>query len=150
MKAELEQKTNLLEMVRFAWAARFNLPPNDPRLLQATAREALEQINGSRAFEQLVQDASSKQREDSARDAIEDGTATPAQHAFMGGQVLDDEGNPTATIDRRRMVTVRGPEAEKVADTPHLTAGTKFAWDEWDELELAETDPTKEPLKIQW
>lgn len=86
----------------------------------------------------------------------------------MGGVHIDDEGRvhsqaadddeddfeafggdeyraPERVADQQ--VTRNDAEARKVADTPHLTGGE---WAEWDALELAETDPTKEPLKIQW
>lgn len=36
-----------------------------------------------------------------------------------------------------------GQTQKEIADTPHLTGDP-----EWDELELAETDPSREPLKI--
>jgi len=34
-------------------------------------------------------------------------------------------------------------EAASIADTPHLTGDP-----EWDAIELAETDPMKEPLRV--
>jgi hypothetical protein len=36
-------------------------------------------------------------------------------------------------------------EAAAIADTPHLTGDP-----EWDAVELAETDPTREPLPESW
>ena len=143
MRASFEEKQNLGEMLRFVWARQFSLPPNDARLLQATAQEALEQINGLRALEAMARSATPV-----IADADDD--ASPKSQ-FMGGQILDDEGNVSTPGPKRgRMTTVTGPAAEKIADKPHLTAGTKHYWAEWDELELAETDPSKEPLRIQW
>ena len=111
------------EAIRYLWAAKFNLPPNDERCLRATAREALEHINGMIAIEQIRADHS--KRRDSAAEVER------AQLEAMGL-------SPQARIE-----TKTGADARAIADKPHLTGDP-----EWDALELAETDPTRPPLQI--
>lgn len=108
-----------------------------------TAREALEQINGSHAFEELV-------KERTAERATEAPRLPPKRQELMGGAWLEEDGQTAVQPSRggdQEQLTVTGPEAEKVADVPHLTGG---AWPEWDELELTETDPTREKLQVRW
>lgn len=143
---------NLAKTVSFAWAAKFGLPPNDERLLRVTAREALEQINGVYAFEQIARERAPQQPEEVEHEedpfGIED---EAAGQRFMGGAVLAEDGESIRQPGKKKgQVTVVGPEAQAVADKPHLTKGTEHYWPEWDELELAETDPSRPPLKIQW
>jgi hypothetical protein len=117
--------------------------------LQVTAREALEQVNGVYAFEQLVRERAAENLHDEESDLFGD-YHNPGQQAFMGGALLADDGQSIThppSSGKKGQVTITGPAAQKVADVPHLTGG---AWPEWDELELSETDPAKEPLKIRW
>jgi hypothetical protein len=141
MKERLRDRRNGLEAVKFLWAARFKLPPSDERLSRVTAREALEQVHGVAAIEQLAHEAQQARK-----------PAAPAAHTkvpqlppmsqpqprFIGGKDLSD-----VLPQQAEMVTKRGPEAQAIADVPHLTGDP-----EWDALELAETDPSKPPLKI--
>lgn len=48
-----------------------------------------------------------------------------------------DDARPSAVRTRT------GAEAAEIADQPHLTGDP-----EWDAVEIAETDPTAEPVKI--
>lgn len=122
-----------------------------------TAREALEQINGTYAFEQVARERAPKQDDDEqpTEDPLDDfgldDDEEGAGQRFMGGAVLAEDGQSIRQPGKKKgQVTVVGPEAQLVADRPHLTKGTDHYWPEWDELELAETDPSKPPLKIQW
>lgn len=61
----------------------------------------------------------------------------------MGGDSANilETGDPAGP-----QVDTRTDEAaRKLADTPHLVEG----WDEWNELELAETDPAKPPIDVR-
>jgi hypothetical protein len=96
--------------------------------LRATVRDAIEHVHGVTAVELLARDSRPRPQ----------APAPPGQPRFLGGKnLLDADLEPV-------QATVRaGAEGSKVADTPHLTGDP-----EWDALELAETDPTKAPLKI--
>lgn len=96
-----------------------------------TAREALEQVYGVYAIEQLVEERRAEKTKKGDKEDYE----TPSYERR-------DLSKP-----EKRQITRTDAEAKKKADTPHLTNG---AWPEWDELELSETDPNKPPLKIQW
>jgi len=52
LQQKMETQAEMEQRVRWKWAATFRLPPNDPRLLSLTLREAIEQIN---AFEALLE-----------------------------------------------------------------------------------------------
>ena len=129
MHQELQEQKNPLEMVKFMWAAKFGLPPNDERLLRLTAREALEQVNGVRAIEKLAEEASKENPEhpDFQRD-LEEGQQRDTV-TFDG-----DIGQSRAKV---------GTGSKSIADTPHLTGDP-----EWDALELAETEVGREDLRI--
>lgn len=122
-----------------------------------TAREALEHINGVYAFEDLIRDRARKNAREEADEDEEDfpgfeGTPGAGQ-TFMGGAELLEDGQSVSrpAAKGKGRVTITGPRAQKVADVPHLTKkGSRDYWPEWNELELAETDPAKEPLKIRW
>ena len=60
MTAQLKARKDPLELIRLMWAAKFNLPPNDARLLRVTPREAIEHLNGLAALEQLAADRAGK------------------------------------------------------------------------------------------
>lgn len=114
-----------------------------------TAREALEHVSGIYAFEQLKRERAENLRDEDDNPFDLD-YPKPGQQSFMGGALLADDGQSLmrpSNSGKKGQVTITGPKAQKVADVPHLTGG---AWPEWDELELAETDPAKEPLKIRW
>ncbi len=153
MKAIFAKATTVarfLETVRFAWATKFGLPPNDERLLRVTAREALEHVSGVYAFEQLIRERVAENLSNEDDDPFDFDDRKPGQRSFMGGALLADDGQSIvrpSNSGKKGQITITGPKAQKVADVPHLTGG---AWPEWDELELSETDPAKEPLKIRW
>jgi hypothetical protein len=131
----LKNRTHPEQSIRLLWAAKFRLPPNDPRLLQVTIREALEQVHGVAAVEQLTTERATEQRA-----VVQQAQKVPR---FLGG---DSAAMLEASHDAPVQATTRtDSEARSVADTPHLTGDP-----EWDALELAETDPSKPPLKIQW
>lgn len=101
-----------------------------------TAREALEHVHGVIAIENLARGRRARQPPDGP-----DPHRAPAQR-FIGG----DDANILGFGDRAEGSTTKiGPEAEAIADKPHLTG-----WAEWDALELEETDPEKEPLKVKF
>lgn len=112
------------------WAARFNLPPNDPRLLRLTGKEALEQINALAALKELVRE---QQEEVRAQQPTPEDFALQQQTA-LGGEALPH----TAQISTRT-----DAKARAIADTAHLIGDP-----EWDGLELLELDPAKPPLDI--
>ena len=122
MKALIEGKTHQEETIKLMWAAKFNLPPNDERLLRVTAREALEHINGMIAIDQIM------------AERVKERTQYDVERAHFEKHGLDLPP---------KIETKMGKEAQAVADAPHLTGDP-----EWDALELAETDPTKPPLQI--
>ncbi|MCZ6868115.1 MAG: hypothetical protein O7G84_01265 [Gammaproteobacteria bacterium] len=110
-------------MVAGMWSLTFNLPPNDPRLLQVSAREAMEHMvlfQAAKALETENISAAAKQSE------------TQRHH----------DNDPYSPNFRPDTKTVVGEEAEKVADKPLPLTGDA----EWDEVELAETDPMREPF----
>ena len=68
----LEEITRL---VTLTWAEKFGAPPNDERLLQVTAKEALEQIHGMYALEELARERAATpqpQGYDSLQDRLTD------------------------------------------------------------------------------
>jgi len=101
LKAELltlDLKTipEMTRMVKLMWAAKFNLPPNDERLLSLTLKEAAEQVFEQEAFKTYARE---KHR-----------TANPE---------FQDWGEP-------EVETVTGDAAKKVADVPHLTGDPEW------------------------
>lgn len=117
MKAEPEL------MVAGMWSATFNLPPNDPRLLQVSVREALDHLILHRA----------------AKSIEADNLAAAAKKARTRQGGSDDPYSPNFRPETK---TVVGKKAEKVADKPLPMTGNA----EWDAVELAETDPMREPF----
>jgi len=119
-----------------------------------TAREALEHLAGSHGFAAFMADSLTKKSEEAELDPwAELEKANPKQPRFLGGGVLDKDGESVLTpsgLGKKGQITVRGPKAAAIADKPHLTVGTESYWKEWDDLELAETDPSKPDLKIRW
>lgn len=105
-------------LIQTMWADTFKLPMNDERLMALTPREALTQVL---AIEALAQ------RREEAR-----------KRAMKGRRMFDLDEPPTPGE------TKRDSEAQKLADTPHLTGDP-----EWDAVELAETDPSKAPLTMK-
>ena len=99
----------------------FNLPPNDERLCTLTEREALEQILMVHAAKSIKAEWE-KEKLDKVKTEIE--------------QMID----PTKPM-KPVVKTVIGLDAEKIADEPRLTGDP-----EWDAVELAETNPNKEPI----
>lgn len=95
-----------------------------------TAREALEQVYGLVALENLQRGT----RPTSTSNADQ-------TQKFLAGDTADILDDRAVTVDA---TTRTGAEAQAIADKPHLTGDP-----EWDALELAETDPTKPALVIQ-
>lgn len=83
-----------------------------------TAREALEQVRGVAVVEAI--------RSDRTADALR--SRLPPE--------LRDRLPARASVRN-------DPASQRLADTPRLTGDP-----EWDAIELAETDPSKEPLRI--
>lgn len=83
-----------------------------------TAKEALEQVRGVAAIESIRNDRT---------------------EAAMRSRL------PPEMRDRlpARASVLTDAKSQQLADTPHLTGDP-----EWDAIELAETDPSKEPLRI--
>lgn len=103
------------------WSEKFNLPPNDERLLRLRVSEAIEQV--------LALEAIGLQRSEAAERA--------AFHsvALAGGDTTPFVKKEVRTDD----------EARSIADTPHLTGDP-----EWDAIELEMTDPNRPPLSDSW
>lgn len=74
------------------------------------------------------------------REAAEQVFAATAYEDYLREQKQQALYNDVS--DAPKTVVKTDEEAKQIADTPHLTD-----WDEWNELELAETDPNKPPLK---
>ncbi len=110
-------------MLQGMWSATFNLPPNDPRLLRLSAREALDQMILFRA-------AKSIEADNFAAAVKKDRTQQ------------DSDKDPYSPNFRAKTKTVTGAEAEKIADHQLELTGNA----EWDAVELAETDPMREPF----
>jgi hypothetical protein len=74
------------------------------------------------------------------RDALEAIYARTAleEHARRDRQPVVHDLEPRATMKA-------DDEAKNIADTPHYIEG----WDEWNEVERSETDPSKPPLKVR-
>lgn len=100
-------------MIRTMWSDTFKAPPNDPRLMELTPREALEQVLAIYSLERRRSEAQEKRME-----------------ALNRRSSAGIEG-PTATILPKE-------RAIELADTPHLTGDPEF-----DAVELAETAPGK-------
>lgn len=145
MKADLQRRDNWRETIQYAWAKKFSLPPNDPRLLRATLHEAIEQLAGIQAMEILVAErVKDRQDKSSTLAALEKWAAEEEE----GSDKPSVQATSTRIRNRGSGRSIRtGAEAKSIADTPHLTGGQ---WPEWDALELEETDPEKPPLRIQW
>lgn len=62
IKKSLQEKRDLTESVKLLWAERFNLPPNDGRLLSLSIREAIEQVNGIAAIREHIADHTKRPR----------------------------------------------------------------------------------------
>lgn len=107
--------------------------------MRATIREALEHVHGVAAVEALAHD-SKKRAQGQQQPQLPTGlpSGLRGRQCFLGGMDLSDLASQSGEITTRR-----GAEAAKIADTPHLIGDA-----EWDALELAETDPSKPPLKI--
>jgi hypothetical protein len=97
--------------------------------LQATTREALEQVHGLVALDAIRREAVAGPKRPERFD-------TPR---FLAGEIDNAVFEPAQSETR-----VGSPEAKRVADKPNL-----MGWAEWDELELSETDPTKPLLVVQ-
>ena len=111
-KLNMSRLPDLTRLIKLLWAEKFKLPPNDERLLSLTLREAAEQIFEKQAFAEFMEKRAEKEEAEAERD--------PEEPQFK---------------------TRTDPEAQKLADTPHLIGDP-----EWDAVELAETDPTRPPL----
>ncbi len=96
--------------------------------MRATVREALEQIHGITAIELLATGGPQQQ------------TGKSPMRVRRYGLGGDDATESTGGTSIHRDDT-----AKAKADAPHLTGDP-----EWDALEMAETDPGKEPLVIQY
>lgn len=94
-------------------------------------REALEQIHGVAAIEHVIAERTSKNRQQYPRQ--------PSADDF------DDLRAELNRASQPEMHTRTDEEARSIADKPNLTGDP-----EWDALELAETDPGKEPLQVRY
>jgi len=104
------------------WSQTFQLPPNDERYLRLSVREAIEQILLRRTL--LAKQAQAQEK------AMADLLAA-RRHA------APDPFSPEHEADVR---IADDAAAADIADTPRLTGDP-----EWDAIELAETDPDREP-----
>lgn len=98
-------------------------------------REALEQIHGVAAIEQVIAERTERAQPKSRGPRPEDFDA-------LRGEL---EAHRDDLPSQPEMQTRTGEEARSIADKPHLTGDP-----EWDALELAETDPSKEPLQVRY
>lgn len=85
-----------------------------------TLREALEHVSMKTAIDVIAAE----------------NEAAAVERAQVRSYGIDDD-RPNAVRTRT------GAEAAAIADKPHLTGDP-----EWDAIEIAETDPTAEPVKI--
>lgn len=109
-----------VEMISTLWSETFNLPQNDERLLSLTPTEALRQVNARVALANLRSAAAERARDQ--RDALNG---------------IDEPIKP-------KVETKTDEAAQRLADTPHLTGDPEL-----DAIELAETDPSRPPLKLR-
>lgn len=107
---------DLTKLVKLLWAEKYNLPPNDERLLSLTLREAAEQVFAQNAVREYLREK---------QERIE-------SHSHV---------DPYDFSSQPEVKTAKGEKARKLADRPHLTGDPEF-----DAIELAETDPTRAPL----
>lgn len=85
-------------IVSLIWSQRFNLPPNDPRLLSLTVREALEQIADHDAWSEFrAMKQRSSDSDGSLGEIAEGEDADPDfdefQREFGGGGENPDQGH---------------------------------------------------------
>ncbi len=114
-------KKDPIFFLKTMWSEKFNLPPNDERLLQLRPAEVIEQV--------LALEALALQRSDAAERA--------AFHAaYLAG--MDTSGYVKKEVRTDE-------EARSIADKPHLTGDP-----EWDAIELEMTDPNRPLLSDDW
>ena len=118
MKIQLQNQPTL--MLTAMWVREFKIPPTDPRFLQLSERELLEQVFLIRALESI--------QSDYVREATNAPTPDPTSDPF----------SPAYKVKEK---VVLGKDAEKLSDQPRLTGDP-----EWDAVELAETDGLREPI----
>ena len=99
----------------------FNLPQNDPRLLQLSEREAFDQVLLFQAMNSLKRDHELEATKEAAENFKH-------KDEYLGG-------GPA----RRKVVT--GEKAVELADKPKLTGDP-----EWDAIEVEETAEDREPF----
>jgi hypothetical protein len=104
------------------WAAKFNLPPNDPRFLSVRLREAAEHLHMMTAFDEVIAEARAR------ASRLEQLRKLYGSEADIPPELLTDVAE-----------TLTGTSASPLADTPLTTGDPEI--DAWEREEFEDTSP---------